>query len=135
VSFLMKHWEGLHSGSEGNLSVTSSIKATLSWGAMAKGMRMSQMGDSITSMKKQMEKYEKEAERVDNQTKQRNIDVDKRFDEVMDKLNYMPEMMAAYNKKPETSQPVANAMGWEAEVEAKNQQFVVQNAMGKKIRK
>ena len=55
------------------------------------------MGDSITAMKKQMEKYEKEMERVDNQTKQRNIDVDRRFDEVMDKLNHMPKMMVAYN--------------------------------------
>jgi hypothetical protein len=97
---------------------------------MAEGTHMSQMGDSITAMKKQMEKYEKEAERVDNLTKQRNIDVDRRFDEVMDKLNHMPEMMAAYNNKPETSQP-ADAMGWEAEVEARNQQCVVQNAGGK----
>jgi flagellar capping protein FliD len=81
---------------------------------------LSQMGDSITTMKKQMEKYEKEAERVDNQTKQRDIDVDRRFDEVMDKLNHMPEMMAAYNKKPETSQPAEDAVGWEADVEARN---------------
>ena len=64
---------------------------------MAKVTRMSQMGDSITTMKKQMEKYEKETKRVVNQTKQRDIDVDRRFDEVMDKLNHMPKMMVAYN--------------------------------------
>ena len=86
------------------------------------------MGDSITAMKKQMEKYEKEMERVDNQTKQRNIDVDRRFYEVMDKLNHMPEMMAAYNKKRKTSQPAGDAMGCETEVEARKQQFVVQIA-------
>jgi hypothetical protein len=38
----------------------------------------------------------------------------------MDKLNHMPEMMAAYNKKPETSQPAEDAVGWEADVEARN---------------
>jgi hypothetical protein len=62
----VKYWEGLHSSFGGNLSVTNGIKAALSWGVMAKGTRMSQMGDSITAMKKQIEKYEKEAKRVDN---------------------------------------------------------------------
>ena len=82
---------------------------------MAKGTRMSQMGDSITAMKKQMEKYNKEFERMDNQTKQRNVDIDRRFDEVMDKLTHMTEMMVVH-KKPKTSQLATDAMGWEAKV-------------------
>jgi hypothetical protein len=78
-----------------------------------------------------MEKYDKEFERMDNQAKQRNVDVDRRFDEVMDKLTHMTKMMVVH-KKLETSQPVADAIGWEAEVEARKQQFVLQTVGGKK---
>ena len=69
---------------------------------MAEGTRMSQLRDSIATMKKQMEKYDKEFERIDNQPRQRNVDVDRRFDEVMDKLTHMIGLMVAH-KKPEAS--------------------------------
>ena len=77
------------------------------------------MGDSIATMKKQMEKYDKEFERMDNQAKQRNLDVDRRFDDVLNKFNHMTELMIA--KKPDSPQPAVEAMGWAAEVETRKQ--------------
>jgi hypothetical protein len=56
---------------------------------MTEGTRMNQMGDNIVAVKKQMEKYDKKFERIDNQAKQTNLDVDRRFDEVLTKLNLL----------------------------------------------
>jgi hypothetical protein len=38
---------------------------------------------------------------MDNHAKQRNLDVDRRFDEVLHKLNHMTELMIA--KEPDSS--------------------------------
>jgi hypothetical protein len=46
--------------------------------------------------------------------------MDRRFDEVMNKLSQMTKVMVA-QKNPEASQPAADAMRWEAEVEARKQ--------------
>jgi hypothetical protein len=73
-------------------------QSSTSCGAMVEGTCMSQMGDSIATMKMQMEKYGKEFERIDNKAKQRNANVDRRFDEAMDKLTHMTEMMVAHKK-------------------------------------
>jgi hypothetical protein len=91
------------------------------------------MGESITTLKKQMEKCNKEFERIDTQTKQRNIDVDRKFEEVMNKLSQMTEVMMTL-KNLQVSQPTTDTLGWDAEVEARKQQFVLQTAGGR-IRK
>jgi hypothetical protein len=46
-----------------------------------------------------MERYDKELERIESQGKQLNVEakqsVDKRFDEVMNKISHMKEVMMA----------------------------------------
>jgi hypothetical protein len=96
---------------------------------MTEGTRMNQMGDNIVAMKKPMEKYDKEFERMDNQARQKNLDVDRRFDEVLTKLNFLIEMMTA--RKLDSPQPAVEAMGWDAEEETRKQQFVLPNPSGK----
>jgi hypothetical protein len=66
---------------------------------------------------------------MNNHAKQRNLDVDKRFDEVLHKLNHMTELMIA--KKPDSPQPTAKMLGWEVKVETRKQQLVFPNPSGK----
>jgi hypothetical protein len=60
---------------------------------MAYGTRMNQMGESVATLKKQMEKFDKELER---------IDVDRKFEEVMNKLFQMTKLLMIL-KNPEVS--------------------------------
>jgi hypothetical protein len=60
---------------------------------MAYGTRMNQMGESVATLKKQMEKCDKELER---------IDVDRKFEEVMNKLFQMTKLLMIL-KNPEVS--------------------------------
>jgi hypothetical protein len=59
--------------------------------------------------------------------------VDRKFEEVMNKLSQMTKVIMIL-KNPKVSQPAADNLGWDAEVEARKQQFVLQTAGGR-IRK
>jgi hypothetical protein len=76
-----------------------------------------------------MEKYDNGFERIYNQAKQTNLDVDRWFDEVLTKLNLLTEMMTV--RKPNSPQPAAEAMGWDSEEETRKQQFVLPNPSSK----
>ncbi|XP_059456454.1 uncharacterized protein LOC132186493 [Corylus avellana] len=101
---------------------------------MADGTRMNQMAENIAGIRKQLEKHDKELERVENQGKQLCADLkqdnEKRFEELMFKLTHLTDVMEK-QRSPKALKLGGDTIGKTSGVEEKNSQFVSQTAGGK----
>ncbi|XP_059449450.1 uncharacterized protein LOC132180588 [Corylus avellana] len=92
---------------------------------MADGTRMNQMAENIAVIRKQLEKHDKELERVESQGKQlcaeMNLSNEKKFEEMMFKLTHLTDIMEK-QRSPEVLKLGGDTSGKATGVEEKNPQ-------------